>query len=300
MHKPTRWGIALALATVYVVWGSTYLAIRIGVETWPPFLMAALRFVVAGGMMLAWARWRGAAWPSWAQWKATTEVGVWLLVVGNAGVCWAEQWVPSGLTALLIATTPLWMALLDWWWFKGARPSGRMAWGLGLGFVGAGLLVAPGKLAGGEHVSPVGAVALLVATMGWAFGSLRSRRVAMPASPWLATAMEMLAGGVILLVVSAVRGDWAEVASAPVSERSMWALGYLIVFGSMIGFSAYVWLLQMTTTAVASTYAFVNPLIAVALGAVVAGEAMSARTLVAGAAIVAGTVLIIFQPRERI
>lgn len=302
----TRGQIATALGAVYVVWGSTYLAIRIGVESLPPLLMAGVRFVVAGGLMYAWARWprpgrgeRRAAKPSRVYWKSAAIVGGFLLVLGNGGVCMAERTVPSGLTALLIATTPLWMALLDWLWHGAARPSGRMVAGLALGFIGAGLLVAPGKLAGGERVEPVGAAILMLATMSWAVGSLWSRRVELPASPVLATAMEMLAGGLILLAVSGATGEWGRLRPGAVSGRSLWALGYLIVFGSMIGFSAYVWLLRVTTTAVASTYAYANPLIAVVLGAVVAGEAISMRILLAGAAIIVAVVLIISEPVKR-
>ena len=220
-----------------------------------------------------------------------------LLCLGNGGVCVSEQTVPSGLAALLIATTPLWMALLDWLWHGAARPSVRMIAGLGLGFVGAGLLVAPGQLAGGERVDPFGALILLMATLSWAIGSLWSRRLALPGSPVLATAMEMLAGGAVTLLVSALAGEWGRL--GPASPRSLWALVYLIVFGSMIGFSAYVWLLRVATTAVASTYAFVNPLIAVVLGAALGGETISARIAVAGAAIVAAVVMIILPaPKE--
>jgi drug/metabolite transporter (DMT)-like permease len=290
--------IAAALGAVYVIWGSTYLAIRIGIESIPPFLMAGVRFVVAGGALYAWVRWRGAAKPDRIHWRSATIIGAWMLLGGNGGVCWAEQHVPSGLTALIIGTTPVWMTLLDWLWHGAGRPSARVALGLILGFAGVGLLISPGEFAGGDHVDPAGAGVLILATMSWAAGSLYSRRAALPATPLLGTAMEMLAGGIVLLAVSAAVGEWGRCDAAAVSARSLTALGYLIVFGSLIAFSAYIWLFRVTSTALASTYAYVNPLIAVFLGWAIVGEPITPRTLLAAVAIIAAVVAVISRPRR--
>lgn len=301
MHRPThpatRGQIALALGSLYLLWGSTYLAIRIAVETVPPFLMTGSRFLVAGIVLYAIARWRGEPKPEWKHWKAATAVGALLLLVGNGGVCWSEQYIPSGLAALLVATTPLWMVLFDWWGFGGLRPTWQIAVGLGVGIVGAAILVAPGSLAGGGHVDSMGAAAVVIGTISWALGSLYARRATLPASPWLATAMEMITGGVLLLIASALLGEWRGLDVAHMSQRSLGALVYLCIFGSLLGFSSYAWLLRTTSTAVASTYAYVNPLVAVTLGALLGGEQITTRTLLAGAAILAAVVIIISQPK---
>ncbi len=296
MHNPPRWKIAYALGAVYIIWGSTYLFIRIGIESLPPFLMAGVRFVIAGGLLYGWLRWRGGVKPEPVHWKSAAIIGALLLLGGNGGVCWAEQRVPSGLTALLIGTTPLWMTLFDWLWHGAARPGRRMVFGLVCGFAGVGLLIAPGQFAGGGRIDPIGASVLLLATLAWATGSLYSRRAPLPVSPLLATAMEMLAGGVILVLASVIFGEWKNLGDLHVSARSLFALGYLIVFGSLIAFSAYIWLLGATTIARASTYAFVNPLIAVFLGWAVADEAITPRTLLAAAAIVVAVMAIILHP----
>src|ERR1041385_4168700 len=173
------WKLVAAFAAVYVIWGSTYLGIRIGVETIPPFLMAGLRQTTAGLLLYAWLRWRGAPRPERLQWRSATIVGALMLLIGNGGVAWAEKVVPSGLTALLIATMPVWMTLLDWQWHGAVRPDKQIVAGLVFGFIGAALLVAPRKFAGGQHVDPWGALVLVVATIGWAAGALYSRRAPM-------------------------------------------------------------------------------------------------------------------------
>ena len=294
--SPARWQIATAMGAVYVIWGSTYLAIRIGIETLPPFLMAGTRFVIAGAALYAWTRWRGVLKPERLHWRSATIIGGLLLLGGNGGVCWAEQRVPSGLTALMVGTTPLWMLLLDWLWHGAARPSLRTVFGLACGFAGVGLLVTPGQFAGGSHVDPVGAAVLMFATVTWAAGSLYSRRAALPRAPLLATAMEMLCGGALLLMASAVTGEWTRLGQAHVSLRSAIALGYLIAFGALVAFTAYVWLLRVTTTARVSTYAYVNPLVAVFLGWALAGEPITLRTILAAGAIIIAVVIIISHP----
>ena len=291
-HGVRRAEILLAFAAIYVIWGSTYLAIRFAIETLPPFLMAASRFLVAGPLLYAWARWRGAARPAPGHWRAAAVVGALLLLGGNGAVVWAEQRVPSGVTALLVAMVPLWMVLLDWLRPGGVRPTLAVFSGVALGLAGLVLLVGPEQILGGEHVDHAGALALAFGCLTWSIGSVYSRHAPLPASPQLATAMEMVAGGALLLVASLARGEWQQLAAQAISLRSLAALAYLVVFGSLVALTAYVWLLRQTTPARVSTYAYVNPVVAMLLGWALAGEPLSARTLVAAAVIVGGVVLI--------
>ena len=290
--KPPRWRVITAFTAVYLIWGSTYLAIRLAVETMPPFLMAGIRFLIAGTILYVWTRWRGVPKPTRSHWLAATIVGGLLLLGGNGGVVWAAQHVSSGLTALLIATVPLWMALLNWLRPGGAKPSNRIIAGLLLGFIGITLLIGPSKLAGGHQVDPLGAAVLIIASLSWAAGSLYSRRAQLPASPLLATGMEMLAGGALLLIAGLLFGEWTRFDLSAPSLRSWLALSYLIIFGALIGFTAYIWLLRVTTPALASTYAYVNPVVAIFLGWAFVGEPLTARTLLA-AAIIIGAVVVI-------
>jgi drug/metabolite transporter (DMT)-like permease len=293
-------GVALvaAFAAVYVIWGSTYLAIRIAIETLPPFFMAGLRFLAAGAMLYGWARLRGAAAPARAHWRSAAIVGTLLFLGGNGGVVWAEQRVSSGLAALMIATEPLWVVILGWAVRSGPRPSGRVVLGLVAGFAGVGLLVGAGGEGGGT-LDPSGAAVLVAASACWAAGSLYSPRAAFPPSQVLSSAMTMLAGGVALLGAGLLHGDAAALGSVQVSPRSILAFGYLTVFGSIVAFSAYRWLLDVAAPARVATYAFVNPVVAVLLGWLVASEPVGARTLLAGAVIVLGVVLIVADPRAR-
>jgi drug/metabolite transporter (DMT)-like permease len=295
---PSRLKLALAFAAIYVFWGSTYLAIRIAIQTLPPFWMASSRFLVAGSVLYLWARRRGAPSPQRAQWRAAAIVGCLLLLGGNGGVVWAEQRVPSGLAALLVALVPLWMVLLDGAGRGWRRPPTRVLVGIGLGLVGVGLLVGPGHFAGGHGVDPFGAAALVVATLSWATGSLYARRAALPSAPLLATAMEMLAGGLGLAVAGALNGEWHQLDLAKVSVESLLAVGYLVVAGSLVGFTAYVWLLRVSTPPLVATYAYVNPVVAVLLGWAILGEAVTGRTLLAAAVIVGAVVLITTHRRQ--
>jgi drug/metabolite transporter (DMT)-like permease len=295
---PRRWQIATAFAAVYVIWGSTYLGIRVAVETIPPFLMAGTRAVIAGVVLYAWARWRGAAKPEFVHWRAAAIVGGFLLLGGNGLVSWAEQRVPSGVAALIVGVTPLWMVLLEWLWHSGPRPTVGIVTGLVVGFVGLGFLVAPGKLGEGTHVDPYGAGALLSAAFLWATGSLYARRARLPSSQLAAAAMEMIAGGALLLLTGGVLGEWTRFAPARVTMHSLIAWVYLTMFGSLVGFTAYVWLLKVTSPARASTYAYVNPIVAVFLGWTLADERITARTLCAAAAIILAVVMIVTHSAE--
>ncbi|HZF29944.1 MAG TPA: drug/metabolite exporter YedA [Gammaproteobacteria bacterium] len=288
-----RWKLVAAFACVYVIWGSTYLAIRFAIETLPPFSMAGVRFLLAGGVLYAWARLaRGAERPTRAQWRATAIVGVLLLVGGNGLVVWSEQRIPSGVAALLVAIVPCWMVLVDWLRPNGARPTKQVVVGLALGLCGILFLVGPDALIGGGRVDSLGAAALVLASFSWAAGSIYSRHAAMPSSPFLATAMEMLAGGAAALALGLVLGEPGRLDLAAVSARSVAGWLYLVVFGSVIAFTAYVWLLRESTPARVSTYAYVNPVVAVALGAALGGEALTPRMVVAAAVIVGGVALI--------
>ncbi|MEO8348076.1 MAG: drug/metabolite exporter YedA [Acidobacteriota bacterium] len=290
--RPTQGKLLAAFASVYLIWGSTYLAIRFAIETMPPHLMAAARFLVAGAILYAWARWRGAPRPTLANWRAAAVVGGFLLLGGNGAVVWAETRVPSGLTALLVAMVPIWMLVLEMLPALGGRkPRTPVVAGIVLGLAGLVVLVAPGSLAG--RVDPLGAGVLLLGCLSWAFGSLYSRNAALPKSGFLAAAMEMMAGGVLLLLFGLATGQAGQVAVLAISTKSLLALAYLIVFGSLVGFTAYIWLLGATTSARVSTYAYVNPVVAVLLGWALAGEPMSLRTLIAATVIIGAVALII-------
>lgn len=286
--KATRGGVIAALLAVYIIWGSTYLAIRFAVETLPPFLMAGVRFTVAGAILYGWRRAIGFPRPSGRQWRSATVVGALMLLGGNGGVVWAEQFIESGTTALIVASVPFWMVLLDWLRPGGRRPGARIWVGILIGFGGV-LLLMGGPGAAPEYT--LAFVVLLLASIAWAAGSLYSRTASLPA-PLLATGMQMLTGGTLLLVAGFVTGEAVGLDPATFSTRSILALLYLIVFGALIGYSAYVWLLRVTEPALASTYAYVNPVVAVILGWLLAGERMSAGILIAAAVIVGGVVLI--------
>jgi drug/metabolite transporter (DMT)-like permease len=288
---PSPWSVLTALIAVYLIWGSTYLAIRWAVETIPPFLMAGTRFFIAGALLYAWMRLRGVPKPEPLHWVSATIVGGCLLVGGNGGVVWVEKGgFPSGLTALMIATVPLWMALLQR--LRGVRMGGGVAVGLLLGFVGIILLIGPGELSIGSRVDPIGATVLIGASLSWAVGSLYSRRARLPESALLATAMEMLTGGALLILTGLALGEHGAVRLSAISPQSFFSYLYLILFGSLVGFTAYIWLLRVTTPVLVSTYAYVNPVVAVLLGATLAGETITIRTLLAAVVILIAVALI--------
>jgi drug/metabolite transporter (DMT)-like permease len=293
----TRGRVALAFAAVYVLWGSTYLAIRFGIETIPPFLMAGTRHLIAGLLLYVWMRSRGTPRPSATHWRSAAIIGGLMLLGGNGLVTWAEQRVPSGLAALIVASVPIWMAVFEGLQ-KRTRPGAAVIAGLLLGLAGIALLVVPGRFAGNGHVDPLGALALLTAALCWSFGSLYSRRVPLPASTFTATAMEMIAGGAWLWLAGLLFGEGSRLHLSAISTRSAVSLAYLILFGSLIGFTAYVWLLKATTAARVSTYAYVNPIVAVILGTLFAGEVITARVAIA-ALVIVGSVALIITSRSK-
>lgn len=276
------WGIVLALASVYLIWGSTYLAIRIGLEGFSPFLMAGPRFLCAGLLMLAWLRWRGVAMPTLRQWRNCAVMGLLMLGMGNGLVTVAQQSVSSGMAAIAVSSMPVWAALFG---LAFGRRYSLIEWsGVLVGFLGVALLSWGGELAG----QPWAALALVVAAMAWAFGSVWSRGQDLP-SPFMATAAQMLCGGVLMLAFGLLRGE--RLASIP-DVLPMLALGYLVVFGSIVGFGAYIWLLNNVRPALATSYAYVNPPIAVLLGALFASEQVTWHTVMAMTVILGGVLLI--------
>jgi len=275
-HAPSRTAVVLAMAAVYVIWGSTYLAIKLALDGgFTPFWLGGIRFLVAGGIMFAFLRWRGEAMPTRAQWKNAGIMGILLLVFGNGMVNYAEQSVSSGLAAVAVASAPIWIALFAW--MKGDRAT-RLEWiGVMIGFVGVIWLNAGSSL----RASPAGLIALLIAPLAWSFGSIWSRGRDLP-SPFMTSATQMLCAGVAMSLVAIVRGEHMQMPT----HHAIAAAAYLIVMGSLIGFSAYVWLLHHVRPALAGSYAYVNPVIAVVLGALLAHERFSARDLIPMAIIV--------------
>lgn len=289
---PSRGKVIAAFAAIYTIWGSTYLAIRFAIETLPPFLMAATRFLVAGSLLYMLALRGRTRAPSAAEWKAAAIVGGLLLMGGNGAVVWAQQTVPSSVAALLIAVTPAWMVLLDWVWLGARRPGVRTVSGLVLGFGGLALLVGPDSLRGSGMIPLAGALVLMAGSLSWSVGSIYSKHAPKHPHAAVSIAMQMLAGGCLLLLAGLAHGEAARVDLAAVSVRSGLAVLYLIVFGSLVGYSAYVWLLGVVRPARVATYAYVNPLVAVLLGWTLAGEALTVRMSIAAGIIIAGVALI--------
>lgn len=285
--KATRWQLIAAFLVIYIVWGSTYLAIHWGVETIPPFGMGAARFLTAGSLLYFWCRFRGAEKPTFSQWKASALIGVLLLVVGNGAVSWASQRVSSGLTSVLVATVPLWLVLCELW--QGKRPDALKVLGVLIGLGGVAMLVMPANGAR-STVDPIGAVVLALGSFSWTVGSLYSRTAKQSPSPALAIGMQMLVGGVLLSIVSLSAGEWST--DLHVSVRSAGSLLYLIVFGSLIGFSTYMWLLRVASPAAVGTYAYVNPAVAVLLGVLLGGERLPPQALAAMSVIIGGVAMV--------
>jgi drug/metabolite transporter (DMT)-like permease len=293
--------LVAAFAAVYIFWGSTYLAIKYAMETLPPFLMAGSRFLFAGSILFLWARLsKDYEKPTLAQWKTSFIVGTLLLLGGNGGVVLAQHYIPSSLAALLVATEPLWIVILSWLWLNGGRPNWKVVLGLLLGFAGVWMLIS-GRASGGagsEGVGQwIGVIAVIIGALSWATGSIYGLRGTTPRSPLLAAGMQMMLGSVSLLIVGLVRNEWSTFQPSAVSSASLIGLAYLIVFGSLVGFTAYSWLLKNARPSMVATYAYVNPVIAVLLGWLIAGESMTGQMLV-GAGIVVGSVVLITSQNQ--
>lgn len=291
-ETPGRARIIAAFAAVYIIWGSTYLAILFAIQTMPPFLMAGTRFLVAGSLLFGWSMAHGHRRPTFTEWRAAAIVGALLLLGGNGAVVWAEQHVASGVVALLVAVTPGWMVLLAWLW-QGARRPGRLTvGGLILGFGGMILLIGPAALAGAGSIHIGGVIVVMIGSLAWATGSLYSRRAPLPSGALYATGMQMLAGGALLFLAGTAAGEFTGLDPSVFSTRSILAWVYLTVFGAIVGYSAYVWLLRHVSPGRVATYAYVNPLVAVILGWALAGEAFTPRMAVAAAIVVTGVAMI--------
>jgi drug/metabolite transporter (DMT)-like permease len=297
-NTPSRTALIFAFAAIYIIWGSTYLGIRVAVESMPPFLMAATRFLIAGGLLFTFLKLRGASWPTAAQWRINAVIGTFLLLGGNGAVVWAEQHVPSGITALLIGVSPLFIVLTEWAWPGGQRPSAVTFGALALGFAGVTWLAAPWETSteGGLHLG--GMIAILFACVSWAVGSIYSRHAKHGADPFLASSLQMLGGGMSLLVLAVIHGDFQAFHFAAVTPHAWVAYAYLITMGSLVGFSTFAWLMKNSTPARVSTYAYVNPVVAVFLGWFMLHEPIGPRTLVASAIIVTSVAIITVQKNK--
>lgn len=287
----SRRRVVLAFGAVYVLWGSTFLAMRFGIRTIPPFFMASMRHLVSGTILIAVSAHRLGRWPTRAEFRDAAIVGV-LLLGANGTVAWSEQRVATGTAALLVATVPLWMVLMDWLRPRGTHPGRGVLLGLALGFAGLVTLVGPGVLVGHGAIDPIGATALLLGSVSWAAGSIISQRQPHGPVPLFTVGMQMVCGGTFLLVIATLTGQTARFSFAHVSTASWLGWLYLVVFGSLLGFTAYAYLLRATTAAKVATYAYVNPVIAVFLGWAVLGEVVTGRTLAAAAVIVGGVAII--------
>jgi drug/metabolite transporter (DMT)-like permease len=289
--------LALALITVYLLWGSSYLAAAVTNRSLPPLLMLSVRFLIAGALLYWWAHRRGhvaAARPGRREWRAAAVVGALLLVVDSGGVTWAQQRVASGVAALLVASVPLFIAALDRAIF-GIRLGFGAAAGIATGLLGVGMLVGPSA-----KIDAVGAAVILLGSLSWAAGSVYARVAPLPKTPVLSTAMQLLCAGVLLGVVGLSIGEGSRVHPASVSLASYAAFAFLIVFSSIIAFTVYGWLLQNASTSLTSTYAYVNPAVAVLLGWALLGEHVGAKEIASGAVILTSVAMIVFGKGVRV
>ena len=285
-----------AFAAVYILWGSTYLAIKYAIETLPPFLMAGSRFIIAGSILLVWARFsKDYERPKAAHWKTSFIVGTFLLLGGNGGVVFAQHHISSSLAALLVATEPFWIVLLSWLWLGKSRPNLKTIIGIAIGFFGVWMLINGQPDNSAANVGSMqffGAIAVMLAALSWATGSIYGLRAPVPKSSLLTAGMQMFSGGIVLMVVSLVMGEMSSFDVSQVSLNSIVGVVYLIIFGSLIGFTAYSWLLKNSQPAFVSTYAYVNPIVAVFLGWLIAGETFTGQMLL-GAGVIVGSVVLI-------
>ena len=294
--RTQRTRIILAFAAVYLIWGSTYLFIKYAIESIPPFLLGASRFVVAGGLLYALALWRGGAHARGRDLRLALLTGVLMLGMGNGAVVWSEQTVPSGIVALIVSAVPIMIVLVDWLRPRGIRPTAAVIAGLALGLVGMVVLIGPRAIIGEGNVDEIGAAVLLVGSTTWAIGSILTRGKSGSVSPFIFSALQMLAAGGAMLAASFAFGEPERFALSDVTAKSAWSWVYLALAGSVIGYTAYVYLLGAVSATKASTYAYVNPIIAVVLGWAFANEPIGIRTLLAAAIILAGVALITMKP----
>ncbi len=297
-HRPT-WKTLLAFAIIYFVWGSTYLAIRVGVREVPPLLLAAMRFLVAGLVLYGWMVAQGERSPNPRQWASVSLLAVLIFVIDYGLVFWAEQQVPSGLAAVMMATIPVFMALSEIIFLRTQRLTVRLALALLIGIGGVAVLVSRTLNLGGAPVDRVGAVALIVASMSWSVASVITRKLPLPSSKVMSSGAQMLAGGIFLALAAAALGEFRNFHPSNVSRGAWFALLYLIVAGSIIGFTAYVWLIHHESPTKVGTYAYVNPVVAVLVGYFLGGEGLGVRTIL-GTLLVLISVVVITTTRAKI
>jgi drug/metabolite transporter (DMT)-like permease len=295
--QPRTWKVVLAFAIIYFVWGSTFLAIRVGVQEVPPFLLAGMRFLIAGIVMFAWLRVKGVPSPSAREWGWATLIAVPIFVLDYGGVFWAERRVPSGITAVMMATIPVFMTVSEIVVLKTRRLTSRLAAALVLGLCGVGVLVSRTVSLGDAPVDKAGAGALIVSALGWTVGSFMTRKLPMPASKAMSSGAQMLAGGVLLMLISSGLGEFDGFKIQAVSGKAWLALVYLIVAGSIIAYTAYVWLIHHESPTKVGTYAYVNPVVAVVLGYLLLGEAIGVRTIAGTALILVSVIVITTAPK---
>ena len=292
---PKKIALLAAFAALYLIWGSTYLGIRFAIDTIPPLLMAGTRFLLAGSILRIIAQWQGAPRASLAEWRTSLIVGACLLLGGNGGVTFAEQYVSSGPASVMVATVPIYMALLAWAMGTAPKPSPIVWLGLAGGFVGVGILVGPAL-----HFTPneandpgIGILILLCSSFLWSAGSIYSTKAKTSSSPFLAASQQMLCGGALLTLASVVMGELHRFEASRVSLLSAGSFAYLVIVGAVVGFTAYIWLLRHCNPAKVATYAYVNPIVAVLLGALFADETLTARAMVAAGLIIGSVALVI-------
>lgn len=298
--RPATWKILSAFAIIYFVWGSTYLAIRVGVLQMPPFLMAGIRFFLAGAILYAFVRLTGAPAPTAREWQGATILGALMFLMDYACLFWAEQRIPSGISAVILAAIPVCITLLEITVLRTQKLSARLAAGLAIGILGVGILVNPFSSLGEEPLNRPGVIALIVACWGWSIGTIVTRRVALPKSKAMGSAMQMLTGGIQLLILALVAGEFGRFHPGSVSPTAWFSLFYLITAGSIVAFTAYVWLLHYESPTKVGTYAYVNPIVAVVLGALLGGEALGRRTLLAGFLILLSVAAITTMKRKNV
>jgi drug/metabolite transporter (DMT)-like permease len=293
-NAPARWLVIAAFAAIYLIWGSSYLAIKFAIESMPPFLMGGTRFFAAGLILIVWSLRSGALRPTRKQWRSAAVVGVMLFVCNFAPLVWAAaQHVPSGMSALLIASTPMWMVVFDWARPGGQRPTMGVLGGLTLGTLGILLLMDPSTLAAEGHAGLLpGMIAVIIAAALWAAGSIYARQADMPESSLFSTGIQLFSGGIGLMILGLVAGEGAHVDLSALTVRSVLSWLHLVLFSSVVAFSAFVWLLRVCPPARVSTYAYVNPVIAVLLGALLASEPLTPSTIIASVIIIGAVMLI--------
>jgi drug/metabolite transporter (DMT)-like permease len=299
LPRPASWKILLAFAIIYLVWGSTYLAIRVGVREFPPFLMAGLRFTAAGVLMFVWMGITGTAFPSLREWGGVTVLGTLMFLIDYACLFWAEQRVPSGIAAVILAMIPVCITLLEIIFLRTQRLTLRLSLGLLIGIVGVSVLMNPRASFGEAPLDRRGALALLVSCCGWSVGTIVTKRLTLPSSKAMSAAAQMLSGGVQLLLLAAIAGELAHFHAQNISSRAWFSLIYLIIAGSIVAFTAYVWLLHYESPTKVGTYAYVNPVVAVILGGLLGGEAIGKRTVL-GTALILGSVVAITTTKAKL